>query len=91
MSSIRNENVITPPERFYNVDLLQIWKIESRELLKLLSQHRARICALDFSSDGRFLVSAGGGIDRKVRIWDMETYRDNVLPIGVKFTLAVCS
>ena len=41
--------------------------------------HQQEIYSLDFSRDGRLIVSGSG--DRTARIWDMETGQHNTLSI----------
>jgi general transcriptional corepressor TUP1 len=51
--------------------LLQIWDISKRRIRHLLQGHGQEIYSLDFSADGRHLVSGSG--DKSARIWDIET------------------
>ncbi|KAJ7099937.1 chromatin associated protein [Mycena belliarum] len=47
----------------------QIWDLANKRIIAVLSRHQQEIYALDFSVDGRFIVSGSG--DKAVRIWDM--------------------
>ena len=46
-----------------------VWDLRTRATLALLSGHSARIGALSFTSDGRWLVT--GGWDDAVRVWSL--------------------
>jgi WD40 repeat protein len=48
----------------------QIWDIKARRIRSLLQGHMQEIYSLDFSRDGRFLVSGSG--DKSARVWDIE-------------------
>jgi glucose repression regulatory protein TUP1 len=50
---------------------LQIWDIKARRIRHLLQGHVQEIYSLDFSADGRHVVSGSG--DKSARIWDIET------------------
>jgi WD40 repeat protein/tetratricopeptide (TPR) repeat protein/tRNA A-37 threonylcarbamoyl transferase component Bud32 len=52
-------------------DALQIWDIESGELLRTLQGHTGRVEHLAWSPDGTRLASCGA--DRSLRLWDPET------------------
>lgn len=51
----------------------QIWDIQKKSIRHLLQGHMQEIYSLDFSRDGRFLVSGSG--DKSARLWDIETGR----------------
>lgn len=46
----------------------QIWDIEKKRIRHVLRGHEQDIYSLEFSRDGRILVSGSG--DRTVRVWD---------------------
>jgi glucose repression regulatory protein TUP1 len=48
---------------------VQIWDISKRRIRHCLTGHEQDIYSLDFSRDGRIIVSGSG--DRTARIWDM--------------------
>lgn len=52
------------------IQFLQIWDLKQRRICHLLQGHMQEIYSLDFSRDGRFLVSGSG--DKSARIWDVE-------------------
>jgi WD40 repeat protein/serine/threonine protein kinase len=49
-------------------------------VLKVLREHTQPILALNFSSDGRYLASAGW--DQKARVWDLEKFTSTVIRGG---------
>lgn len=49
---------------------IQIWDIKQQRIRHLLQGHMQEIYSLDFSRDGRFLVSGSG--DKSARVWDIE-------------------
>lgn len=49
----------------------QIWDISKKRIRHLLQGHAQEIYSLDFSRDGRYLVSGSG--DKSARVWDIET------------------
>jgi glucose repression regulatory protein TUP1 len=58
---------------------LQIWDIAKKRIQKYFDGHTQEIYSLDFSRDGRLIVSGSG--DKTARIWDMETNQCKVLQI----------
>ena len=48
-----------------------MWDIEKNSLQHTFHGHELDIYSLDFSADGRFIVSGSG--DKKAKIWNMET------------------
>jgi len=54
------------------VVLLVAFAVWGAEEKALLTGHTGPIWGLDFSPDGRYLVSAGGCFDKVVRLWDVE-------------------
>lgn len=69
-----------------NFSIFQVWRIADKKGERMVNKHGSQISALEFSRDGRFLLSAGcGESDLTVRIWNMETYRDIVQPVAVNF------
>lgn len=61
----------------------QIWSTQTCTLYKRLSGHEKEIYALEYSPDGRMLVSGSG--DNTVRVWDME-YMDTNTDVRVSVT-----
>ena len=61
-----------PPSSAPSLDLLEYWKTEVREV-KTFRGHSHGIWTVAYSPDG--LTLASGGVDRLVRIWDIETGR----------------
>lgn len=61
-------------------DRIQLWNLANRKLLATLPGHTSSICDLQFSPDGRLLVSVGA--DRFVRLWDVAGRREAMSLIG---------
>ena len=59
---------------------LQIWDIAKGRLQQVFDGHQQEIYSLDFSRDGRLLISGSG--DRTIRIWDMHDGTCKVLNIS---------
>ena len=51
---------------------IQIWDVETQELIVELSGHKSDVESFAFSPDGRLLAS--GGFDGVIYIWDMRPY-----------------
>lgn len=51
---------------------IQIWDVETRELIVELSGHKSDVESFAFSPDGRLLAS--GGFDGVIYMWDMTPY-----------------
>ena len=53
----------------------RIWDVESGKELRRLEGHSGHISSVAFSSDGKRIVSSGGGYsgDTTIRIWDTES------------------
>ena len=68
----------------------QIWDIAKKRIRNVFEGHQQEIYSLDFSRDGRLIVSGSG--DKTARIWDMETGHHNTLsitePADVSFSTA---
>ena len=54
---------------------IQIWDIASRTILNVYDGHQQEIYSLDYSRDGRLIVSGSG--DRTARIWDTKDPANN--------------
>ncbi len=50
-------------------DILSIFDIEARRVVRRLSGHKGQIVDLSFSTDGKWLISAS--TDRSIRTWDL--------------------
>lgn len=65
---------LSPDERVLatgsNDNLIRIWDVEERSVLRTLEGHSRHLLSLAFSSDGSSIVSVG--YDRTVRAWDVE-------------------
>jgi general transcriptional corepressor TUP1 len=57
----------------------QIWDIEKKRIRSVLYGHQQEVISLDFSLDGRLIVS--GSWDKAARIWDMADGSSKVLAI----------
>ena len=65
-----------------HVDLrpLQIWDIAKGRIRNIFDGHQQEIYSLDFSRDGRLIISGSG--DNTIRIWDMHDGTSKVLTIS---------
>ena len=59
---------------------IKLWDVNSKELITTLAGHKDRVRAIQFSSDGEFIISASE--DNRVIIWDIQ--QNSVIK---KFTL----
>jgi general transcriptional corepressor TUP1 len=71
--SMSSQLTIPPPPK------IQIWDITKKRIQHIFDGHQKDTYSLDFSGDGRLIVSGSG--DKTVRIWDMETGHVSVLNI----------
>jgi WD40 repeat protein len=59
-----------------NNDIL-IWRVADGSLVRTLSGHPLDVYSIDFSPDGRYLISSdyttSSGYTAQIRIWDLET------------------
>ncbi|RKO89298.1 beta-like 3, isoform CRA_b [Blyttiomyces helicus] len=59
---------------------VRVWDLESRSCVAVLDSHVSVVRSLDFSVDGRHLVT--GGRDKVLSMWNMETFElEKTLPI----------
>ena len=58
----------------------KIWDIAKKRICNVFDGHQQEIHSLDFSTDGRLIVSGSG--DKTVRIWDMVDGTSKVLTIN---------
>lgn len=65
---------------FSELSLLQIWDIAKKRIRDVFDGHQQEIYSLDFSLDGRLIVSGSG--DKTARIWDMQERTSKVLTIN---------
>ena len=66
--------------RFLLILPLQIWDIAKKRIRTVFDGHQQEIYSLDFSADGRLIVSGSG--DKTARIWDMVDGTSKVLTIN---------
>lgn len=59
---------------------LQIWDIQAGTICRVFEGHQQEIYSLDFSQDGKLIVSGSG--DKTARIWNMESSSSKVLTIS---------
>jgi WD40 repeat protein len=60
----------------------QIWDIENKRILSVFEGHQGEVFSVEFSPDGRLLVS--GSSDNTLRIWDMGTGTLSIMPVNVR-------
>ncbi|KAF8483151.1 WD40-repeat-containing domain protein [Gautieria morchelliformis] len=58
-------------------NIIMVWDIANKRVLYIFQGHQLDIWFLDFSPDGRLIVSSSE--DQTVRIWDMETGQHKTL------------
>ena len=63
-----------------NLRPLQIWDIAKRQIQQVFDGHQPDVYSLDFSRDGRFVISGLG--DNTIRIWDLYDKFHKVLTIS---------
>ena len=57
---------------------IRVWDTTTGRLMVRLNEHAGYVCRLEFTKDGRRLISAGG--DHTIRFWDTSTWAEiNVL------------
>ena len=59
---------------------IQVWDIAKRRILHTFNGHEQEIYSLDFSRDGRYIVSGSG--DKTMRIWDMNDQSGRIVVIS---------
>ena len=72
INSIRENEGIPPPNS--TSDNIKIWDVKSGKNLKTLKGHKNFIHAVDYSPDGKLIVSAGN--DETIRLWDTKSGKE---------------
>jgi general transcriptional corepressor TUP1 len=67
--TVKSAYVFLPPSFSTHSHPYQIWDIARKRIRQVFDGHQQEIYSLDFSQDGRLIVSGSG--DRTTRIWDM--------------------
>lgn len=82
--SLRKSMALSPDDKLLAIDTggndIQIWNIETEELVAELTEHENRIYSLRFSPDGGYLVS-GGSVD-EFYVWDVARWEKQHTLIG---------
>ncbi|MGK7931158.1 MAG: WD40 repeat domain-containing protein [Microcystaceae cyanobacterium] len=65
------EGQVIPNLYWYEENVIKLVNLTTREVSEVLTGHSGIICSVQFTQDGRYLVS--GGYDSQVMIWEMET------------------
>ena len=58
---------------------VQVWEIANKRLRHVFEGHDQEIYSLDFSNDGRYIVSGSG--DKTMRIWDLSDASSRMITI----------
>eukprot|EP00428_Durinskia_dybowskii_P080178 CAMPEP_0170442950 /NCGR_PEP_ID=MMETSP0117_2-20130122/47712_1 /TAXON_ID=400756 /ORGANISM="Durinskia baltica, Strain CSIRO CS-38" /LENGTH=1362 /DNA_ID=CAMNT_0010703615 /DNA_START=33 /DNA_END=4119 /DNA_ORIENTATION=- len=53
--------------------LITVWNVERFEIIATLSAHKHGIGCMEFSPDGKFLVTVGYKLDRQLILWEWKT------------------
>jgi WD40 repeat protein len=66
----------TSPFYFGRGAPIQVWDLETGQLLHTLMGHSEQVVAVRFAADGKTLISAAWDRDHSVRIWDLATGKE---------------
>ena len=55
---------------------IRVWNGQTGEVLKDIDAHRGWVGAIEFSTDGEELITAGAA-DQSIRIWDVHSWEEN--------------
>ena len=55
---------------------IRIWDFNSGTLRKVLKGHKGSLCSLEFSKNGKWIISASNN-DHTIRVWDVDTGTEN--------------
>ena len=82
--SLRKCMALSPDDQLLAIDTgnneIQVWHIESEELIEELTGHEKYIYSLTFSPNGEYLVS--GGIGDEMFVWDVASWKKQHTLIG---------
>jgi len=82
--SLRQCMALSPDDQLLAIDTgdhdIQIWHIETEELVAELTEHENRIFSLAFSPTGEYLVS--GGLKDELYVWDVARWEKQHTLIG---------
>ena len=71
MHHTKNYRSIISGDREGNIIL---WNIKKHKLLKILGKYRSCVNSLSISPDGKTLASGSG--DKKIKLWNLETFAE---------------
>ncbi|MGK7893992.1 MAG: NB-ARC domain-containing protein, partial [Xenococcus sp. (in: cyanobacteria)] len=52
-------------------ETVKLWNIAEEKIINIFGQHKCIVWSIDFSSDGKFMITCGG--DRTLKTWEVST------------------